>query len=116
MVGGGGGAAFRFSPVTPVTPSVTPSVNGEGELGPDAQKAAPFTLVHSESHLRTEVAELQPGFTDVFSPLPGRTTLIEHRIETPHGVSVRSWPYRLPKHERKIVKDELKVGRNRRVA
>ena len=85
----------------------------EGELGPEAKKAAPFTPVQLESHLtlrqRTEVAELQQRFTDVFSPLPGRTNLIEHRIETPHGVSVRTRPYRLPEHKRKVVRDELRA-------
>jgi len=73
---------------------------------------APSTPVHSESHLtpgqRTEVAKLQQHFPDVFSPLPGRTTL-KHCIETPPGVSVRSRPYRLPEQKRKIVKDELKA-------
>jgi len=67
------------------------SVIEESELGPEAQNAVPFTPVLSEGHLtpgqRTEVAELQQRFADVFSPArPHRT----HQTppETPPGVSV----------------------------
>jgi len=70
----------------------------------------PFTPVHSEGHVtlgqRTKVAELQQRFADVFSHLPGRTVVIELRIETP-PVSV--CPYRLPEQKRKIVNEELKA-------
>ena len=62
------------------------------ELGPEVPKLTNLTSPLSDSHLspsqRTDLAHLQKRFTDVFSPLPGRTHLINHRIETP-GVSVR---------------------------
>ena len=58
---------------------------------------------------RADVALLQQRFADVFSHLPGRTSLVHHRIETPLGLTVRSRPYRLPEHERKIVGTELQA-------
>ena len=45
----------------------------------------------------------------MFSLLPGRTHLINHRIETTPGVSVRTRPYRLPEHKRKLVQAEIKA-------
>ncbi len=45
----------------------------------------------------------------MFSPLPGRTNLIQHHIETEPGVVVRSRPYRLPEHKKKGVQSELEA-------
>lgn len=39
-------------------------------------------------------------------PFPGRTPHIEHYNISPLSVSVRSRPYRLPEHKRKIVNFE----------
>ena len=44
---------------------------------------------------------------DVFSPLPGRTPLITHNIETQPGLTVRTRPYRLPVHKQDVVRREL---------
>jgi len=70
------------------------SVIDEGELGPEAQKAVPFTPVHSDSHLtpgqRTKVAELQQCFADVFSTLPGHTALPEHKGKIVKGRRLKS--------------------------
>ncbi len=49
----------------------------------------------------TDVARLQTEFADVFSPLPSRTNLIQHHIETEPGVVMRSRPYRLPERKKK---------------
>uniref|UniRef100_UPI001A98CFC2 zinc finger protein 165-like n=1 Tax=Gasterosteus aculeatus aculeatus TaxID=481459 RepID=UPI001A98CFC2 len=61
------------------------------ELGPEVPKAADPTPLPYEARLsedqRTDIAQLQKQFADVFSPLPGRTDLIAHRIETPPGVT-----------------------------
>ena len=74
------------------------------ELGPEVPKLTNLISPLLDSHLsqsqRTDLAHLQKCFTDVFSPLPGRTHLINHRIETTPGVSVRTRPYRLPEHKR----------------
>uniref|UniRef100_A0AAQ4PTP4 ribonuclease H n=1 Tax=Gasterosteus aculeatus aculeatus TaxID=481459 RepID=A0AAQ4PTP4_GASAC len=81
------------------------------ELGPEVPKAADPTPLPYEARLsedqRMDIAQLQKQFADVFSPLPGRTDLIAHRIETPPGVTVRSRPYRMPEHKRKVVQGEL---------
>ncbi|KAL7853036.1 hypothetical protein SRHO_G00188210 [Serrasalmus rhombeus] len=37
---------------------------------------------------KAKVARLQTELSNVFSPLPGRTDLIEHHIKTPPGVVV----------------------------
>ena len=58
---------------------------------------------------RADIDRLQQRYADVFSPLPGRTSLIQHRVETHPGVTVRSQPYRLPEHKRKVVQAELKA-------
>lgn len=53
-----------------------------------------------------DVAALQQRFTDVFYPLPGRTSLMEHHFDMQPGVMVHSWPYRLPEHKRQVVQWE----------
>ncbi|XP_067306043.1 uncharacterized protein [Pseudorasbora parva] len=87
-------------------------VGGEEDLGPEANiKRQSFALAPGGDHLSpsqlTDLTTLQAEFTDVFSPLPGRTNLIQHHIETEPGVVVRSRPYRLPEHKKKVVQDEL---------
>ena len=83
------------------------------ELGPEVLKLSNLISSLSDSHLssseRTDLAYLQKRFTDVFSLLPGRTPLINHRIETSPRLSVRTRPYRLPKHKRKLVQAEIKA-------
>ncbi|KAL7889579.1 hypothetical protein AOLI_G00018370 [Acnodon oligacanthus] len=92
--------------------SLTTVVPERAELGPEVPTKWNHTLVPCGDQLsssqKAEVARLQTEFSDVFSPLPGRTDLIEHHIETPPGVVVCSWPYRLPEHK-KVVQDEIKA-------
>ncbi|XP_029112827.1 uncharacterized protein LOC114912049 [Scleropages formosus] len=54
-----------------------------------------------------EVAQEEQEFADVFSPLPGRTTLIQHWIQPLEGGPVRSRLYRVPVHKQKVIQDEL---------
>ncbi|XP_057201512.1 uncharacterized protein LOC130561305 [Triplophysa rosa] len=87
-------------------------VTGEDDLGPEANvKHQSLALAPGGDHLSpsqlTDVARLQAEFADVFSPLPGRTNLIQHHIETEPGIVVRSRPYRLPEHKKKVVQGEL---------
>ncbi len=81
------------------------AVSGEDDLGPEVNtKIQSLTLAPGGDHLSpsqlTDVARLQKEFADVFLPLPGRTNLIQHHIETEPGVVVRSRPYRLPEHKK----------------
>ena len=75
------------------------------ELGPEVtcsnNQSAPLSDGHLSLSQKSDLAELQKRFADVFSPLPGRTSLIHHHIETTPGVSVRTRSYRLPEHKKK---------------
>ncbi|XP_056605021.1 uncharacterized protein LOC130421252 [Triplophysa dalaica] len=84
------------------------------DLGPETNtKVQSLALAPGGDHLSssqlTDVAKLQTEFSDVFSPLPGRTNLIEHHIETTPGAVVRSRPYRLPEHQKIVVQKELEA-------
>uniref|UniRef100_A0A9J7ZK80 ribonuclease H n=1 Tax=Cyprinus carpio carpio TaxID=630221 RepID=A0A9J7ZK80_CYPCA len=63
---------------------------------------------------KTELQHLVGQFLDVFSPLPGRTTVIQHEVRTPPGVIVRQRPYRVPEARRHAIETEvqemLKLG------
>uniref|UniRef100_A0A9J8D6N2 Gypsy retrotransposon integrase-like protein 1 n=1 Tax=Cyprinus carpio carpio TaxID=630221 RepID=A0A9J8D6N2_CYPCA len=90
------------------------AVSEEEDLGPEAiVKEKSLALAPGGDHLSpsqlTDIIRLQSEFADVFSPLPGRTNLIQHHIETEPGVVVRSRPYRLPEHKRKVVQTELEA-------
>ncbi|XP_061882697.1 uncharacterized protein LOC133633908 isoform X2 [Entelurus aequoreus] len=92
--------------------SMVTAIAESEELGPEVPPSPrPFPL-RCDDHLtpseRADVASLPQRFADVFSPLPGRTNLTQHHIETSPGVTVRSLPYRLPEHKRKVVGEELK--------
>ncbi len=89
-------------------------IGSEEDLGPEASPKVPsLTLAPGGDHLApsqlTDLARLQREFADVFSPRPGRTNLIQHHIETEPGVVVRSRPYRLPEHKKKVVQSELEA-------
>ncbi len=89
-------------------------ISNEDDLGPEAAlKHNPLALVSGGDHLSplqlTDLAQLQADFADVFSPLPGRTDLVQHHIETLPGEVARSRPYRLPEHKKKVVQEELKA-------
>ncbi len=86
------------------------AVSTEDEAAP---KHNPLALVSGGDHLSplqlADLAKLQADFADVFSPLPGRTDLVQHHIETRPGEVVRSRSYRLPEHKKNIVREELKA-------
>ncbi len=86
-------------------------VGSEEDLGPEASPKVPSPRGgdHLSPSQLTDVARLQREFADVFSPRPGRTNLIQHHIETEPGVVVRSRPYRLPEHKKKVVQSELEA-------
>ncbi len=74
----------KWSEVEPVMLATV--VSGEEDLGPEVNTKIPsLTLAPGGDHLSpsqlTDVARLQKEFADVFSPLPGRTNLIQHHTE-----------------------------------
>ena len=83
------------------------------ELGPEVTRSTNQSAPLSDGHLslsqKTVLAELQRRFADLFSPLPGHTSLIHHHIETTPGVSVRTRPYRIPEHKKKLVQAEIRA-------
>ncbi|RXN08062.1 zinc finger protein 444-like [Labeo rohita] len=89
-------------------------VSGEDDLGPELP-TRPQSLAlalggdHFSPSQLTDIAKLQNAFADMFSPLPGRTDLIQHHIGMELGVVVRSRPYRLPEYKKKVVQTELEA-------
>ncbi|KAL1280109.1 hypothetical protein QQF64_014709 [Cirrhinus molitorella] len=55
---------------------------------------------------KTELRHLVGQFSDVFSSVPGQTTVLQHDIRTPPGVIVRQRPYRVPEARRQAIEDE----------
>ena len=53
------------------------------------------------------IDQIVSDFSDVFSSKPGRTDLVEHRIETGRARPIRQAPYRLAYAYRATVKQEL---------
>ena len=83
------------------------------ELGPEVthstNQSAPLSNGHLSPSQKTDLAELQKRFADVFSPLPRRMSLIHHHIETTPNVSVRTRPYQMPEHKNILVQAEIRV-------
>ncbi len=63
---------------------------------------------------KTELQHLVGQFSDVFSPRPGRTNVLQHDVRTPPGIIVRQRPYRIPEARRHTIEEEvqemLKLG------
>ncbi len=86
------------------------AVSGEEDLGPEVNhKVQSLALALGGDHLSPsqiiDIAKVQ----DMFSPLPGRTNLIQHHIEMEPGMVVRSRLNRLPEHRKKVVQSELEA-------
>ncbi|XP_069506791.1 uncharacterized protein [Ambystoma mexicanum] len=58
-------------------------------------------------HMKNEILETLKPHLNTFSHLPGRTSLMEHRIETLNGHIVQLRPYRIPEARRLIIKKEI---------
>ncbi len=97
-------------------------VSNEDDLGAEAAvKPDLLALVSGGDHISplqlADLAQLQADFVassfasscKQFSHLPGRTDFVHHHIETLPGEVARSRPYRLPKHKKKVVQEELKA-------
>ncbi len=99
-------------------------VSNEGDLGPEAAlKNHPVRSGLRGGYLSprqlTDLARLQADFADVFSPLPGRTDLVQHHIERSPGRWRAAAPIAFRTQEKcslRGVKGHAKLGRNRRIA
>ncbi|KAL0153383.1 hypothetical protein M9458_051302 [Cirrhinus mrigala] len=56
---------------------------------------------------KTELQHLVGQFSDVFSPLPGQTNIIQHEIRTQPGMIVRQRPYRVPEARWQAIEEEV---------
>ncbi|KAL1259069.1 hypothetical protein QQF64_009646 [Cirrhinus molitorella] len=69
---------------------------------------------HLSAAQKTELRHLVGQFSNVFSSVPGQTTVLQHDIRTPPGVIVRQRSYRVPEARRQAIEDEvqqmLKLG------
>ncbi len=69
---------------------------------------------HLSAAQKKELQHLVSQFSDVFSPLPGRTNVLQHDVRLPSGTIVRQRPYRVPEARRhaieKEVQEMLKLG------
>uniref|UniRef100_A0A8C1RIA6 ribonuclease H n=1 Tax=Cyprinus carpio TaxID=7962 RepID=A0A8C1RIA6_CYPCA len=63
---------------------------------------------HLSAAQKTELQHLVGQFSDVFSPRPGRTNLLQHDVRTPQGTIVRQRPYRIPEARRHAVEGEVR--------
>jgi hypothetical protein len=73
----------------------------------DEEVGEPEISDHLSQQQKQEILELITEFTAVFSNEPGRTTLVQHHIETGNAVPHRQPPYRLPMAYREQVRREL---------
>ncbi len=62
---------------------------------------------HLSAAQKGELQHLIGQFSDVFSSLPGQTSVLQHDIRTPPGVVVRQRPYRVPEARRQAIEEEV---------
>ncbi len=62
---------------------------------------------HLSAAQKKEFQHLVGQFSDVFSPLPGRTHVLQHDVRTPPRTMVRQRPYRVPEARRHAIKEEV---------
>ncbi len=63
---------------------------------------------HLSAAQKNELQHLVGQFSDVFSPLPGRTQVLHHEVRTPPGTIVRQRPYRVPEARRHAIEEEVR--------
>uniref|UniRef100_A0A9J8AFX2 Integrase catalytic domain-containing protein n=1 Tax=Cyprinus carpio carpio TaxID=630221 RepID=A0A9J8AFX2_CYPCA len=56
---------------------------------------------------KAELQHLIGQFSDVFSSVPGRTSVLQHDIKTPPGVVVKQRPYQIPEACRRFIEEEI---------
>ena len=74
----------------------------------DGKGGGPTIGERLSSNQREELQQVLEEFADVLQDEPGRTNLIEHRIEADGARPVRQSPYRIPYSYREMVQEEMK--------
>ena len=82
---------------------------GPAPLGLVARRGVPVVPVGEDlsPDQKQDLADLVLQHQDVFSELPGRTSVIQHDIRTAPGVKVRVPPYRVPEARRAAIQEEV---------
>ncbi len=84
-------------------------------MGTRGQLAALITVeaVVEDVNLQLSVAQkaklqhLVSQFSEVFSPTPGRTQVLHHKIRMPPGTIIKQRPYRVPEARRRAIEEEI---------
>ena len=58
---------------------------------------------------RNELEQLKTEFLEVINDVPGRTSMVEHMIETDDASPIRLPPYRLPYSSHEFLRNEIKI-------
>ena len=79
------------------------------DVGPEASKSPDkFKLDHLPPHERVELETLLETYSDIFSDVPGRTTLCKHAIVfKPDTPPIRLHPYRVNPVKAELIRKEL---------
>ncbi len=62
---------------------------------------------HLSAAQKKELQHLVSQFSNLFSPLPGRTNILQHDVRVPSGTVVRQRPYRVPEARRHAIEEEI---------
>lgn len=63
---------------------------------------------HLSAAQKSELQHLVSQFTNVFSPQPGRTKVLEHHIRTAPGVIIRQRPYCVPEARQHAIEEKVR--------
>ena len=76
---------------------------------PDTIQDQTKQLTQLQPHQRNELERLKTEFQEVINDLPGRTSMVEHMIETGNAYPIRLPPYLLPYSSYEFLRNEIKI-------
>ena len=91
-------------------PAVLLAVDGEmHDPIPDTTQDQIKQPTQLQPHQRNELEQLKTEFQEVINDVPGRTSMVEHMIETDDAFPIRLPPYRLPYSSHEFLRNEIKI-------
>ena len=91
-------------------PAVLLAVDGEmHDPVPDTTQDQINQPTQLQPHQRNELERLKTEFQEVINDVPGRTSMVEHTIETGDASPIRLPPYRLPYSSHEFLRNEIKI-------
>ena len=76
---------------------------------PDTTQDQRIQLTQLQLKQRNDLERLKTEFQEVITDVPGRTSMLEHTIETGDASPIRLSPYRLPYSSHKFLRNEIKI-------